>query len=318
MPENQTFTTVSPAEEEINLLDLLIVLAKHKKMILGITLFAALLAVVISMRMPNIYTATSKILPPQSNNQSNAVSAIMQSQLGSLSGAAGSLFGLKDPNALYISLMKSRTITEKIARRFDLQKAYGEETMTATINMLGKNSVLVSGKDGIIKVEVNDVDPKRAAALANAYFEELEQLTQTMAISEVSQRRLFFEKQLKSAKDRLTDFELFLDKTPATSLKYMDAMRNFKYQEVLYATLIKQYEVAKLDEAKEGHLIQILEKALEPEIKSGPNRKNIVILATLGAAFLSIVLAVFLEARSRLKGDPGYERRRALFWSYLK
>src|ERR1035438_2885631 len=85
------------AADEVNLLDLLIVVAKHKKMILKVTLAGAILAVGISLLLPNIYTGTTKILPPQSN-QSSSVNAIMLGQLGGLAGAAGSALGLKDPN----------------------------------------------------------------------------------------------------------------------------------------------------------------------------------------------------------------------------
>jgi tyrosine-protein kinase Etk/Wzc len=54
----------SPDDEEISLLDLLIVLAKHKKLILGVPFGAAILAVIYSLLLPNIYTGTTKILPP--------------------------------------------------------------------------------------------------------------------------------------------------------------------------------------------------------------------------------------------------------------
>ena len=50
-------------DDEISLLDILIVLAKHKKLILGLPLVAAILAAGISLLLPNWYTATTKILP---------------------------------------------------------------------------------------------------------------------------------------------------------------------------------------------------------------------------------------------------------------
>jgi tyrosine-protein kinase Etk/Wzc len=62
----------SPDDEEISLLDLLIVLAKHKKLVLGLPLGAAIAAAIVTLLMPNIYTGTTKILPPQ-QNQSAAV-----------------------------------------------------------------------------------------------------------------------------------------------------------------------------------------------------------------------------------------------------
>ena len=62
-------------DDEISLLDLLIVLAKHKKLVLGLPFVAAILAAGISLQLPNIYTATAKIMPPQ-QSQSGAAAAL--------------------------------------------------------------------------------------------------------------------------------------------------------------------------------------------------------------------------------------------------
>ena len=87
MPDNQLINTpLSPNEEEINLIDLLIVVAKHKKKIMSVTFAAALIAAGISYLLPTIYTGTAKIMPPQ-QNQSSA-SALL-GQLGGLAGLAG-------------------------------------------------------------------------------------------------------------------------------------------------------------------------------------------------------------------------------------
>ena len=309
MSENQTaLQQPTSPDDEINLLDLMIVLAKHKKMIMLVTFAAALLAVGYSLLMPNIYTGTAKILPPQSS-QSSSVNAIMLAQLGGLTGAAGAALGLKDPNALYLAMLKSRNIMEKIVRRFDLQTVYEAKTMTDTLNALEKESTISSSKDGVIVVEVDDNDPQRAAALANAYIEELNKLMQTFALTEASQRGQFFENQMKPAKDKLTDAEITLDRTPNTSLQYMDALRNLRYQEGIYDILARQFAAAKLDEAKDSPLIQILDNAIPPEKKSKPKRSLIVILATLAAFFLAVVWAFIKEALTRSKSDPEQDAR---------
>lgn len=320
MTDNQTITPqlAAPADDEINLLDLFIVLLKHKKMILGMTLGVAVLAAGISLFLPNIYTGTSKILPPQSS-QSSSVNSIMLAQLGGLAGAAGSALGLKDPNALYIAMLKSRNIMEKIARRFDLQKVYDKKHMVDTLKELGEESTILAGKDGVIVVAVDDEDPQRAAALANAYIEELNKLMQTFALTEASLRRQFFETQLKPAKDKLTDAEIALDRTPNTSLQYMDALRNLKYRETVFEILVKQFEMAKLDEAKDAPLIQVLDKATVPEKKSKPKRSLIVVLATLAAFFIAVIWVFIREITRRVENQPGQaarvqELRRVFRW----
>lgn len=304
-------------EDEINLLDLFLVLARNKKMIVGATLLAALLAVGISLLMPNIYTGTTRILPPQ-QNQSSA-SALL-SQLGGLAGMAGATLGLKNPNDMYVAMLKSRTITEKIARRFDLQNVYEQETMDETLKRLTEKEMSVSaGADGIIVLEMDDEDPKRAADMANAFIVELESLVKNFAISGAASQRMFFERQMKEAKDKLTDAELVLDSTPNTSLGYLDAVRNLKYQEAVYEILAKQFEMAKLDEAKDFPLIQVLDKAMTPEKKSRPSRSLIVILAVLVAMFAAIVWAFVREGLARSGDDPEqqgrlHQLRQALRW----
>lgn len=309
-------------DDEISLLDLLIVLAKHKKMILGLTFAAAILAVCVSLLLPNVYTATTRILPPQSS-QSSSVSSMLAAQLGGLAGMAGGALGLKDPNALYVAMLKSRNIMEKVATRFDLQKVYGTKFTVDTLRVLEGASVISAGKEGVILVEVSDEDPQRAAAMANAYIEELDKLVQTYAITDAAHRRQFFETQLKEARDRLTDAEVTLDRTPNTSLHYLDALRNLKYQEGIYEVLAKQFEVAKLDEAKDSPLIQILDKAVVPEKKSKPKRSLIVISVTLAAFLLAVVWAFAREAIARASDQPEQagrmqELRRFLRWRSLE
>jgi len=300
MTENQT-TAPQPSpidDDEINLLDLLIVLAKHKKRIIGLTFAAALLAIGYALSLTNIYTGTTKILPPQ---QSQSSASALLSQLG---GLAGSSLGIKNPNDLYVAMLKSRNVMERIVQRFDLQEVYEQKTLTGTLKALEGGTIITSGKDGVITVEVFDKDPQLAANMANAFIEELDKLLQTYSLTDASQKRAFFDQQLRQAKDKLTDAELKLDKTPNTSLEYLDALRNLKYQEALWEILAKQFEMAKLDEAKDFPLIQVLDKATPPEKKSKPKRSLIVILATLVAGFLAVIWAFIKEALARSNDDP--------------
>lgn len=305
MTQDQNNPELQPASGDygVNLLELLLMLAKNKGMIMKLTLAAAMLAIALTLMLDNIYTATAKALPPQPN-QSSSSNAIMLAQLGGLPSGAGAALGLKNPIDIYLAMLKSRNVREKIVQRFELQKVYQEKTLTETLKELEKNSAIVSGKDSIIVVEVDDKDPQRAADMANAYIDELNKLMQTLAVTEALQRRRFFENQMKPAKDKLTDAEITLDRTLRSSLQYMNAVRNLKYQESIYDILIKQYEIAKLDEAKNSPLIQILDKAYPPEKKSRPIRSLIVLVATVMAFFLAVFLALIKEALSRSNNKP--------------
>ncbi len=91
---------------------------------------------------------------------------------------------------------------------------------------------------------------------------------------------------------------------PAASLEYIRKMRDVRYHETLFELLARQYEMAKVDEAKQGQMIQVVDPALVPEKKSWPPRA----LLTLLAAILGTMLASFwviLQAAYRQKmQDP--------------
>src|SRR2546423_11800165 len=91
--ENRKDTPVGEnpaADDEVSLLDLLIVLAKHKRTVLGVPFVAAVVAAIVSLLMPNIYTGTTRILPPQ---QSASAASALLSQLGGTLGGLGGLAG---------------------------------------------------------------------------------------------------------------------------------------------------------------------------------------------------------------------------------
>jgi uncharacterized protein involved in exopolysaccharide biosynthesis len=383
----------SPDDDEISLLDLAIVLAKHKKLILGLPLGAALAAVIVTLLMPNIYTGTTKILPPQ-QNQSTA--AAMLNQLGGLAGIAGQSLGVKNPNDLYVGMLKSRTVADTLIDRFELKMVYDEDSYFYARKELEKKTAITSGRDGIITVEVEDRDRKRAAAIANGYVEELYKLTQTLAVTEASQRRLFFERQLDQTRKNLATAEIAarqglekgglvvidaqgrgmvettarlrgqiavkeiqisamrafatgqnpdlkqaqheldamkqeLAKMEGTSsgrdnagsvgkadgMENLRLLRDVKYFETIFELLAKQYEIARIDEARDASLIQVLDKAVEPERKSKPKRALIVILTALVVGFLAVIWAFIREAGQRARQNPAQASRLDLLRRYV-
>ncbi|HET6934669.1 MAG TPA: Wzz/FepE/Etk N-terminal domain-containing protein [Candidatus Angelobacter sp.] len=193
-------------------LELAMALAQRKWFILKMTAGAAVFGAVVALLLPNWYTAETRILPPQ--QQESTVSALLNS-LGSSTGlgAMASSPGrdlLKNPNDLYIGMLKTRPVTDAILRRFDLQKIYGARDVYAARKELASNTEIVSEKEGFINIAVEDKDKKRAAAMVSAYVEELRNLTKELAVTEASQRRLFFDQQLKQAKEDLATAEVAL------------------------------------------------------------------------------------------------------------
>lgn len=379
-------------DDEIHLLDMLIVLMRHKKLVIGLPIATGLVAMAISLIMTPIFTSTVKIMPPQ-QQQGSGLAAAMLGQLGGLAGAAGGIAGLKNPNDLYVGMLKSRTIADNLIARFKLKERYKSVTMDDARKALDAATDIDNGKkDGLISISVNDEDPKFAAELANAYVDELTKLNQTIAVTDAAKRRLFFEKQLTDAKDRLADAEAALRKTqektgmiqpegqvqaiisgiaqlkatisakevqlkamrtfataqnpdllraqeelhglqaqlakleknqpnqdgdfmvptgklPEVGVEYVRSLRNVKYYETLFEMLAKQYELAKIDEARESAVIQVLDKAVPAARKSKPKRASITLLGLLGGAMLGVLAAFIRQAYIRSRHDPANVNR---------
>src|SRR5712692_11258181 len=156
-----------PADDEVSLLDLLIVLAKHKRIVLGVPFVLAVAAAIISLLLPNIYTGTTRILPPQQS--ASAASALLNQLggalggLGGLGGLAGGALGVRNPNELYVGMLRSRTVADNMISRFELGKLYGEDRLSDVRKRLEKDTTIAAGRDGIITIDVDDKDPKLAA-----------------------------------------------------------------------------------------------------------------------------------------------------------
>lgn len=90
----------------------------------------------------------------------------------------------------------------------------------------------------------------------------------------------------------------------AASLEYVRRLRDVKYYETIFDILARQFELAKLDEAKEGAIIQVVDPAIVPDRKSSPKRALIVIVAVFLGFFVGIFVALFKAGLERVKGDP--------------
>jgi uncharacterized protein involved in exopolysaccharide biosynthesis len=202
---NQMQTSATTLQHDDNsighaIVDKLIALSEYKKLIIGFPVVIAFVTVAICLTMQDIYKGSTKILPPQ---QAQSSAAALLSQLGGAANAVAGAAGIKNPNDLFIAMLKSRRVADKLVARFDLAKVYETASLEKVRKRLADNTLISSGKDGVILLEVLDHDKKLAPKLANSYVEELQKLTQVIALTESSQRRIFFERQLALAKDNL-------------------------------------------------------------------------------------------------------------------
>ncbi len=349
--------------EQVTVVDLALLLLGNLRLVFVVPLCLGLLALAASFLISPTYIATVRLLPPAAQQ---GLSATVAAQLGAFAGVLGSSTSIKNPADQYAAFIKSRTISDGIIRRFDLLKFYDERYFEDARRVLQKRTtVTVGAKDGVISIDVEDEDRERAAKMANAFVDELRALSNTLAITEAGQRRLFFETQLKRTKDDLTRSEIALRTSgvgeatlktlPQSTLEaiarlkaqvtaqeiriaamrssmteqnpqlilarqelaalnaelgkaehsnstkasgdgneYIARYRDFKYHETLFELMAKQYELARLDEAKEGGVIQVIDAAQVPERKAKPKRGIIAAVTT----FLAFVLmAVFVVVR---------------------
>ena len=348
-------------EAGVDLLDLALPLLQHWKLLVVLPLFAGMAALGVTYLIKPTFTSRTVFLPPQQQQQSAAASAI--ASLGALSSLVGASAGIKSPADQYISLLQSTTVADRLIDEFKLMQVYDEEYRFEARKELAKNvRVALGKKDGLITVEVDDVDPQRASEMANRHVDELRRLTSQLALSEAQQRRAFFETQLKDTRDALTTAQQKLqasgfnpgalkaepkaaaegyarlkaevtaaevrlqtlrgnlsDATPEvqqalnmlTALRsqlgkveastdlsggpdYISKFREFKYQETLFELFSRQYELARLDESREGALIQVVDVAKPAERKSKPKRAITAVATTLVALLL---LAAFVVTR---------------------
>jgi tyrosine-protein kinase Etk/Wzc len=376
-----------PEDNEISLLDLLIVLAERKHIIFWVTAVFAVLAVIISLLLPKRYTATVTLLPPQQNSSMGGTLASQLGSIGGMAALAGGNLGFK-PNEMYVAMLRSRTVEDAMVEHFGLMNEYRVRYPTDARKAFETNATVVgSGKDGMIHISIQDSDPHRAAELANGYVDQFRTLSKHLAITEASQRRLFFEQQLEQANNDLANAEQAMKQTeqktgliqldsqaralvesaaslhaqiaarevqiqgmqtyatgqnaqliqaqqeldrmraqlaklggaedsasggiivpkgqvPEATLEYVRKLRDLKYRETIFDILARQFELAKLDEAKEGALIQVVDPATPPDRRSFPKRGFIVICATAVGFFVGILYALSLAAILRLKEDP--------------
>jgi tyrosine-protein kinase Etk/Wzc len=395
-------------EDEIKLTDLLLVLLKRKKVILLFVSAAIVVSVVKSLLLPFGYTATARILPP--SESSSTLSPL--SQITGVFGIWPGRFGRTTADTC-VGILQSDAVADILIDRFDLKDYFKRKYKSDLYNTLrGIAKFDVDRKTQIISISVEDKDPKRAADMANAYVDALDQINQKVNATEGHRKRVFLESRLKKVVQDLskaeTDLKTFQEKNnlvaigdqarvaiegaakikgeiiasqteleilkqfgterqneaimlkskiaelnkqlakmetgnpdkdkaddakksennpdfyipfnemPALGIQLARFMREVKVQEKVFELVTSQYEMAKIDEAKDMTTIQVLDKAFPPDRRSSPRRTQIVILSTVVAFFFAVFLAFVLEYVDRFKReDPeGYNqlRRGLMVW----
>jgi len=164
-------------------------------------------------------------MPP--DNQSGglaAAAATLSGGAGGLGGIATDMLALKSTSDSFVGILASRTVQDKLIQQFDLKKLYGDRRMEdARKDLTERTGISVDRKSQIITVAVRDHDPKRAAAMAGAYVEELNRLVAELSTSSARRERIFLEERLKAVNKDLEsaekEFSQFSSKNSAIDIK---------------------------------------------------------------------------------------------------
>lgn len=353
----------------------------------------------VAFLMPKRYQATARLMPPDNQSASGlaAAAAALSGRVGGLGAIAGDLLGLKSTSALFVGILRSRSVQDRLIQKFDLKKIYWTRRIEdAREDLEDHTKVFEDRKSGIITVTVIDKSPQRAAAMAQAYVDELNRLVAELTTSSAHRERVFLEDRLRRVKQGLEaaekDFSQFASENTAIDIKeqgramveaaaslqgqliaaqaeleglrqiytdnnvrvravrarvsqlqyqleklggetedapagsgqekeplypsirklpllgvtYADLLRRAKVQEAVFETLTQEYELAKVEEAKEIPIVKVLDAPTIPEKKSFPPRFLIVFLGTvLSAAFGFVWILGMARWEETDSQDPG-------------
>jgi capsule polysaccharide export protein KpsE/RkpR len=166
-----------------------------------------IISTIIALLIPNRYTATTRLMPPESQGGSSIAmlsAVISKTAAPGLGGLASDLLGSKSSGALYMEALHSRTVEDRLVNRYDLRRVYWVRYMEDARKYLDDNtSVSEDRKSGVITVMVTDRNRQRSAALAQAYVEELNWLMNEVSTSSARRERIFIEGRLATVKQDL-------------------------------------------------------------------------------------------------------------------
>jgi tyrosine-protein kinase Etk/Wzc len=365
--------------ERMRLLDFVLLLAEGRRLLGAITFLFLGFGLLLAFVLPVRYKATVVILPPQQNSSFGGALASQLEGLSSIAALAGGGLGLKNPNDMYVSMLKSQSAEDGLIGRFALEKEYHRRYLSDTRKTLERRSEIEGGlKDGLIRISVEDHDPDRARDMANGYVDELRELSRHLAVTEAAQRRVFFQAQLDQTRSDLAGAEDAMERAeqhtgliqldsqaraliesgamlraqiaakevqiqgmrnyatgenaavseaeqelaglraqlaklggsegqgsdelivpkgqiPAAGLEYERRLRDVRYYEAEFSILARQLELARLDEAREGSMIQVVDPAVVPDKRSYPNR-ILLVVSFLFAGIICGILSVLAQA----------------------
>jgi len=281
---------------DTNIFDHLRVIYHYRRMILVVCFLAVAITGAVCFTSRPTFEATASVVSPSDLMQGDMVLA------GGMLGMGETALLRKITNTasvadMYAGILQSRTVADALVDKFDLTKVYKVSSRTKARGYLWRKTNVKVSEDGILYVTVVDRDRDRAAAMANAFVEELDSQNKRLSTGQATSKRVFLENRLKEVEQKLSQIDSILSSEA-------------KVQEMLYELLAREYEVAKIEEAKSMPTVQVLDPASPPETRRarGTIRKAGLagIVALVGAIFVAFCREYVRAYRQReLLGSSG-------------
>jgi len=197
-------------------------------------------------------------------------------------------------------LSASLAITEAARRRlfFEQQLQTSKEELTAAENAMSKTQQTTGvleidsqarsliGSAAVLRAQVA---AKQVQIEAMRSFATEDNPGLVLAKQELAALQSQLQRMAGSQQDAGSDINLSKGRVTQAGMEYLRRYRDLKYQETVFELLAKEFEIAKLDEAREGSIVQVVDPAVPPDRRSSPHR----ILIVLGSTFFAFVVASF-------------------------
>ena len=230
LSEREMHVAVEPSEmpgSEGNSLAYLRLLWSNRRWLSWVVGYSILASTLLAFLIPARYEATARLMPPDNQSTSGlamAAAAAMSGANGGLGGIASDFLGLKSTSDVFVGIATSRTVQDRLIEQFDLKKLYRDSRMeNARKDLAAHTSVSVDRKSQIISITVTDKSPQRAAAMGQAYVEELNNLVAELSSSSARRERIFLEARLRTIGEDLEaaerNFSQFASKNTAIDVK---------------------------------------------------------------------------------------------------
>ena len=288
------------SDDDIDLITIWRVFWRWKWFIGGLTLLCTLVAVYWTLyQMPVRYRSTAVLQPTLSASGRSD----LRSSLGQFLPLPASSGG--DKTQLIINLLRSRTLKHWMIKKLDLlprlypdlwddeNKAWFATEPNVQSKALNKfYSASKDIKTGLITIGYLDGEPEFAANVVAEVYGELKRYLDQDYVSDAKRRRIFTEEQLERI---LKEVEYWERRVPDAKHSTSEILREQGATLAAYTELRKQYELAKIEEAREVIAFKVLDPPFVPVTRSEPRRTRICGLTLIVSFFLAVFLAFFFE-----------------------